>query len=625
MHTAINTNDMLHFITRNLRYALLITMLALCSMVFAQKGALCFSLIDPLTQQHLTSPEITLIWDGKDTLAYAKKDAATLSLGQKGALLYEFPFKIGQYTLIIKNDGYKDIVKNFKITTRRNSMSFLGEIFAEKSLRHYHLNEAVVKTTRIKMVMHGDTVVFDAGAFELAEGSMLNALVMQLPGTTLKNGEIRVRGKLIESLIVNGEDFFKGNPKVALENLPAYTVKNIKVYDRTEGADYLNTKATGGKRLPQAEEHLVMDVRLRREYSMGLLTNIQAGYGLPNDRYDVKGFSLFNRGNLRLTIYENFNNISNTQTAGSQNGTWEGGGNGEIEEEAHMGGIDYVYKKGIDKITGYCHLIGVRSFEEKKVSQVLFFDGGNVFNRALTQTNEQERRFATGHYWERFAPLNYSTLFIYFDHWKKNNEHFNRRASFGELPQEDYRLQALDAAFSQHLAPLRYANLLQQRYQQEQQQEPNMTLAKFRAFTSFHFPQLGDNIELNLQGDYKRNHELSWMNTHRAYYLLSATDKKGENRLQRHDNASHVYHLEGSVLYNFRVKPYNPEHTPYFQLTPSLQYKRTFNNKDNNLWLASYQLDNNSWNTIIPPSITAPEMLQRDFNNSYYSKTRGTN
>ena len=38
------------------------------------------------------------------------------------------------------------------------------------------------------MVMKGDTLVYDANAFQLAEGSMLDELIRQLPGVRLESG-----------------------------------------------------------------------------------------------------------------------------------------------------------------------------------------------------------------------------------------------------------------------------------------------------------------------------------------------------------------------------------------------------------------------------------------------------
>lgn len=62
--------------------------------------------------------------------------------------------------------------------------------------------------------MKNDTLVYNADAFQLSQGSMLDALIEQLPGVQLKdNGVITVNGKMVSSLLVNGKDFFVATPK----------------------------------------------------------------------------------------------------------------------------------------------------------------------------------------------------------------------------------------------------------------------------------------------------------------------------------------------------------------------------------------------------------------------------
>lgn len=78
---------------------------------------------------------------------------------------------------------------------------------------------------------------------------MLDALVARLPGAQLtRDGQIFVNGRLVKSLLVNGRDFFSGNPKMALENLPSYTVSRIKVYDR-EGKTLASCKGIWATRV----------------------------------------------------------------------------------------------------------------------------------------------------------------------------------------------------------------------------------------------------------------------------------------------------------------------------------------------------------------------------------------
>ncbi len=102
-----------------------------------------------------------------------------------------------------------------------------------RKMREVDLGEVVVKATRVKMFYRGDTIVYDATAFKLPQGSMLDDLIRQMPGVTLNEaGQIFVNGRMVDELMLGSRSFMKGNKKVLMENLPYYTVKDIKVYDR---------------------------------------------------------------------------------------------------------------------------------------------------------------------------------------------------------------------------------------------------------------------------------------------------------------------------------------------------------------------------------------------------------
>ena len=95
------------------------------------------------------------------------------------------------------------------------------------------LQEVSVTASKVKFYHRGDTIVYNADAFVLAEGSMLDALVRQMPGVEIKNdGRIFHNGQFVESLLLNGKDVFKGDNSVMLDNLPSYTVKQVEVYDK---------------------------------------------------------------------------------------------------------------------------------------------------------------------------------------------------------------------------------------------------------------------------------------------------------------------------------------------------------------------------------------------------------
>lgn len=183
---------------------------------------------------------------------------------------------------MIEQPGYKKETKDIQFTKDFPKEMKLGQIYVVKESSPYSvemmkaLDEVTVTATKVKMVVRGDTLVYDASAFRLSEGSMLDALVGQLPGVELKdNGQIMVNGKFVKSLLLDGKDFFKGDPNVALKNLPAYIVKNIKVYDYIDDA----LKASGERQ--KKGDNLVLDVRLKKQYQKGLIANVEGGTAHP--------------------------------------------------------------------------------------------------------------------------------------------------------------------------------------------------------------------------------------------------------------------------------------------------------------------------------------------------------
>ena len=176
------------------------------------------------------------------------------------------------------------------------------------------LQEVTVRASKVQMVWKGDTIQFDATAFNVPEGSMLDELIRRLPGVQLKdNGEIVVNGRRVDYLTLNGKDFFKGDNKVMLDNLPNYTVKSLHVYDKTtELSEYLGHD--------YEKKEYVMDVRLKKEYRTGILANAEAAVG-TNARYLGRGFGLRYTDHSRLTLIGNANNVNESRKPGS-NGEW---------------------------------------------------------------------------------------------------------------------------------------------------------------------------------------------------------------------------------------------------------------------------------------------------------------
>ena len=222
-----------------------------------------------------------------------------------------------QYILRFDHPNYETAYADVSIkhVSRRQQSVEGPKVYLKKTMNAHHfeggeLGEVVVKATKVKMVWKGDTLVYNADAFNVPEGSMLDGLIKQLPGVELKeNGEIFVNGKKIENLTLNGADFFKGKNKIMLENLPHFTVKNVEVYNKqTPENKYLGIN-------DEDKKEYTMDVVLKREYSIGGSANIEAGGG-PSEggdwRYKLKAFGLRYSDHTRAVLFGGANNINQT-------------------------------------------------------------------------------------------------------------------------------------------------------------------------------------------------------------------------------------------------------------------------------------------------------------------------
>ena len=93
------------------------------------------------------------------------------------------------------------------------------------------LDEVVVKATKVKIVFKGDTVVYNADAFNLPNGSMLDELIRQMPSVTLNSaGEIFKDGRRLIIFCCKEKNYEgREEPKDIVEKSPGLHGKEYKI------------------------------------------------------------------------------------------------------------------------------------------------------------------------------------------------------------------------------------------------------------------------------------------------------------------------------------------------------------------------------------------------------------
>ena len=222
--------------------------------------------------------------------------------------------KTCKYLLRASLEGYEDAWMPLSIDAGNDGVWMMDDPLQLRKMREQAMKEVVVTATRVKMYHKGDTLVYDATAFKLPDGSMLDDLIRQMPGVILNDdGEIFVNGRKVDELLLGARSFMRGNKKVLLENLPYFTVKNIKVYDKQSDI----SEALG---FDVGERRYVMDVNLKQEYSVGCIANVEAAGG-TQQRWLGRGFLLGFTNRWRYSVMANANNVNETRHI-SGDGHW---------------------------------------------------------------------------------------------------------------------------------------------------------------------------------------------------------------------------------------------------------------------------------------------------------------
>ena len=305
-------------------------------------------------------------------------DTQTMKTSFYNRYSYKLPVQNDStYLLRFSMVGYKTVYKTVrvKIAQSMNQMVVENVRLEEESKA---LPEVVVKATKIKMVMKGDTIVYNADAFALAEGSMLDALVSQLPGCKLVKGVIYVNGQRVTSLLVNGRNFFSGDAKLALSHLPAYVVDKVKVYKHDGEASRLMGEDMGDK-------SLVVDVGLKKKYSVGAVEELKAGIG-THDRYVADLNSMLFGKKADVMVNGGTNNIGDLESSQlSENGA------GVVDKKtmAVAGRFSFKGKTFDDNIRGDYTVGTDRGHQLSRTATENYLQGGNMFTASDNDSHDK--------------------------------------------------------------------------------------------------------------------------------------------------------------------------------------------------------------------------------------------
>ena len=293
-----------------MKKSILMMLLLLVSIAsFAQERLVSGAIIDRDTKDPVEQVTVQLL---KTDSTYV-----TGAISNEKGLFHLNAPENGKYLLKITSVGYKPTVKRVVIEQDKNLALGNVVIGADAIM----LKGAVVTAMAQKVTLKEDTFVYNSAAYRTPEGSVVEELVKRLPGAEVSDdGTIKINGKEVKKILVDGKEFMTGDTKTALKNLPTSIIDKIKAYD--EKSDL--SKVTG---IDDGEEQTVLDFNVKKGMNKGLMSNIDLGIG-NKDRYSARGMGGYFTSNNRFMLFGNANNTSDRGFGGGGPRRGFGGGNG---------------------------------------------------------------------------------------------------------------------------------------------------------------------------------------------------------------------------------------------------------------------------------------------------------
>lgn len=218
--------------------------------------------------------------------------------------------KAGKYVMKISYIGFKTKLVPLQLTSAVPEKN-VGTVTLESDA--IMLAEAVVTAEAPQVQVVEDTLVYNSTAYRTPEGAMLEELVKKLPGAEIDDdGNVKINGKDLKKIMVDGKEFFGGDVKTGLKNLPVDMIDKLKTYDKKSDL----ARITG---IDDGEEETVLDLTVKKGMNQGWFGNADAAYG-TEDRY--LGRLMLNRfvDNTQFSLIGSANNVNDQGFSGGGGG-----------------------------------------------------------------------------------------------------------------------------------------------------------------------------------------------------------------------------------------------------------------------------------------------------------------
>lgn len=213
----------------------------------------------------------------------------------------------GKYKLNLKtNENYNVKVSFLGFTTKTIQLTIPKN--SKKITKNFTLHEdqnqldEVMISYEMPISVKGDSIIYNADSFKNGTEKKLGDVLKKLPGVEVNDdGEVEVEGKTVKKVMVEGKDFFDGDSKLAVENIPSNAIDKVQILKNFNEVSQL-------KGVTNNEDSFAINIKLKEGKKSFWFGDFTAGGGL-DERYLANAKLFYYSPKTSINIIGNTNNL----------------------------------------------------------------------------------------------------------------------------------------------------------------------------------------------------------------------------------------------------------------------------------------------------------------------------
>ncbi|WP_323670462.1 TonB-dependent receptor [Aquimarina sp. ERC-38] len=202
---------------------------------------------------------------------------------------------LGSYVIKVSGLSYADVFIPLKLENHNKPI--------EKNIvlknDSFTLDQVIINANAA-ITVKKDTIIFKANRFADGSEEIAEDILKKLPGVEVDNdGQIKVQGKAVEKVMIEGDDLFEKGYSLLTKNLNSNSIDKVEILQRFSDNPLLKGIENSDK--------VAINLTLKQGQKTSLFGNASLGYGTDNFYENRLNLISFNK-DTKFYVFSNVNN-----------------------------------------------------------------------------------------------------------------------------------------------------------------------------------------------------------------------------------------------------------------------------------------------------------------------------